>query len=524
MKSILKNSFFQLLVAYVVLVAIMYFGFISKFSIQMQIFAVVLAVLGISIISQSASNTFSKKVQLTLFILAIILIITVRVIPYIGNNIPLGYDAGIYKYAIEHGLERKDTWIVTGPTMEPAFLYLMEVFKIFFNTDFILKWLFILCTVLLGIALYWCTSTYFGNKSGIFAMLFYAVSVTQFLTFTYLYYRNVIGIALMLCSITFLRKYELDHGKKYWYLFIALAGLIGTIHRPTFYIFGLSYFLYAFIAPIKKGYDKRKLLRYVVGGIIILAISLLFYIGRFWPAITNLVKPVIGSFVETGESPGTFISFFQYQFITLAYLSFALLGLFFLINQKKFNFIVLWALVNASIVYFQLFFFNRFIINLDSVVIMLAGLGAVLIIQKKHLIGISTITLLIVASGFMLLQESVRTQPSILQEDLNLITQLGELTENNAYIIVLSKEYSPWVLAYSNRTIIAPGLFDENKWNLSQWNTFWYTNNENETKELMNNYDLSRPIYLYTGTKGFNKSCFILFLSETGGNAYKYAC
>ena len=524
-KKTLANSFIQLCVIYSVLIAVMYFGVISRYALHFQIFALIIAVLGIFAISQYEEIKVSKKLYYALFALAILTIIALRVIPYLNSNIPLGYDAGIYQYAIEHGLARNDAWIVTGPTMEPAFLYLMEPLKLFFSADFIIKWIFILSIVILGLALYWCTKLYFGKTPALISLLFYSVSVTQFLTFTFMYFRNVLGLALMLFSICFLKRYQLINRKKYLYLFIIFGGILGAVHRPTFYILGLSYFFYTFAVGWREKYDFKKYFTYVLYGIIILLIAVSFYIGRFWPAISTVIEPVASSFVDTGESPGTFISFKQYQFLTLAYFTFALIGIFSLLKKRKFNFLVIWALINASIVYFQLFFFNRFIIHLDIILLMFVGLGFSLLIQEKKWLGVGVLALLFISSAYIITKESLSAKNQIItEEDLSVIKELSITTEQNSMIISFSKEYSPWILAYSNRTIIAPGLFDENKWNESEWNTFWYGADEQKTIELMNQYNTTRPIYIYTGTKSFNNACFNKFLGKNGRNVYEYVC
>ncbi|MBS3084069.1 glycosyltransferase family 39 protein [Candidatus Pacearchaeota archaeon] len=524
-KKILTNSFLQLCVIYSVLIAVMYFGVISRYALHFQIFALIIALLGIFAISEYKEKEISKKVHYILFVLAILIIIILRVIPYLNSNIPLGYDAGIYKYALEYGLERNDSWIVTGPTMEPAFLYLMEPLKLFFNADFIIKWIFILSIVVLGLALYWCTKLYLGKTPALISLLFYSVSVTQFLTFTFMYFRNVLGLALMLFSIGFLKRYQTTNKRKHLYLFIIFGGILGAVHRPTFYLFGLSYFFYTFGPGWRKRYDFKKYFAYVLYGIIILLIAVSFYIGRFWPAITTIIEPVASSFVDAGESPGTFISFKQYQFLTLAYFTFALIGIFSLLKKRKFDFLVIWALINASIVYFQLFFFNRFIIHLDIILLMFVGLGFSLVIQEKKWVGVGILSLLFISSSYIITKESIGAKNQIITEDdLYLIRELSALTEHNSMIMSFSKEYSPWILAYSNRTIIAPGLFDENKWNEAEWNIFWRGADSEKTIELMSRYDTNRPIYLYTGTKSFNNTCFNQFLEENGRNVYEYNC
>ena len=156
---------------------------------------------------------------------------------------------------------------------------------------------------------------------------------------------------------------------------------------------------------------------------------------------------------------------------------------------------------------------------------MFVGLGFSLLIQEKKWLGVGVLALLFISSAYIITKESLSAKNQIItEEDLSVIKELSITTEQNSMIISFSKEYSPWILAYSNRTIIAPGLFDENKWNESEWNTFWYGADEQKTIELMNQYNTTRPIYIYTGTKSFNNACFNKFLGKNGRNVYEYVC
>ncbi len=521
-KEIVKNTFYQLIAVYALFVFLISIGIFHKFSLQFHIFAFILALFGTAILPESIKeDKISKKWHYFILAGVLLLVVLFRMIPYINNYVPLGYDPGIYKYGIEFGLNNLDEWILGGG-MEPGFLYLMEIFKTFLSTQSILTWLFILFNVLLGFSIYLFTREFINKKAAIFSVLVYALSIVQFKTFWYLYYKNVIGLSLMLFSMYFLLRYEKLEKKIYLFLFILLGGLVLAVHRPTFYIFGISYFIYALISPYKKGYDYKKLKINVLSGIAIIFIGILFYFGKFSPAITSIMPSVAEGFISPGESPGTFISFFTYQFSTLFYIPIALLGLFYYVKKKEFNMVVIWAIINLSIVYFQFFFFNRFIIHLDIALIILSGAGFAILIQEKKKLSVFILIALFISGGIVAYNESKNSKPLISEDTLTLIEKIPEITEPNAKIISISSEYSPWVKGYSYRETIAPGLFDENKWNEEEWNKFWSTENEEETKSLMSVY--SRPIYLFAGTKSFNNSCFSVYLENNGGKIYKYDC
>ena len=176
MKSTLQTSFYQILIVYSLLILAIAFGLFSKYSLQFHIFAILLGVFGIFVLNDIKNNTnietnqskLNKKLFYILFASAIILIFVLRLVPYLKNSIPLGYDTGLYKYGIEFGLQNLDKWILQGG-MEPGFLYLMYFFKLFLSSQFILTYLLIAFCVVLGLGVYfvvkelcciWCVINY----------------------------------------------------------------------------------------------------------------------------------------------------------------------------------------------------------------------------------------------------------------------------------------------------------------------------------------------------------------------------
>jgi hypothetical protein len=510
MKNIIKNSFYQLFAVYALLVLLLSLNLFWKYTLHFEIFAVILAVLGITTLSMAKEKEIrmNKKLHYALFGLALILILVFRFIPYMDQSIPLGYDAGIYKYGIEQfkaqglGVEN---WVKGAIT--PGFLYLTYFLSSIFLVKSLLTDLFILVCLILGVSIYFFAKEYFNKETALIALLLYAVSIIQFKVFTFMYYKNILALIALLWALYFLRK-----DKRIW--FIVFGALIGLFHRPTFFIFGLAYIFFSI-----KGYKKWRI--HLVNGLAILALTAIGYIGFFEQAIFPLINPVLNSFIETGTAPGTFISFFQYQFSTLTYLPFAILGFFALAKNKKFNMLFFWALVTALIVYFQFFFFNRFIIHLDLALIVLAASGFYAIIQNKKKFGVVLLVVLLFSAGFVTFNEARNTTQGITQEQLVLIGELNNV-EAGAYVMSVSSEYSPYVLGWGGRRTIAPGLFEENKWDEAGWQKFWITKDKRETIELMSIYE--KPLYLFVGDKPFNNNCFEEYMIKGQNKLLRYAC
>ena len=99
-------------VLYLILILLSFFSVLPSSVLIYSIAAVVIAILFL-IAREEREIKLSKK----FLILAFLLILATRIIPYLSNQIPLGYDAGIYKYGIEHSLTEE--W--TKSTFTPIF-------------------------------------------------------------------------------------------------------------------------------------------------------------------------------------------------------------------------------------------------------------------------------------------------------------------------------------------------------------------------------------------------------------------
>jgi hypothetical protein len=522
-KQIIGDSFYQLIFVYTILIFLLSLNFFWKYTFHFEIFALILGAFGYFIInkkkdSEKEEKVSNKKLHYFILGLAIILILLFRIIPYIGNPTALGYDSGIYKYGIESFNANGfgvDAWVLGSLT--PGFLYLMKALGSIFSVPSILTWIFILFNLLLGFSIYSFCKEYFNKRVALISLLVYAVSVIQFKVFTYMYYKNIIALSLMLWSLYFLKR----EGKYSRVLFIIFGALTGAMHRPTFFIFGLSYL--AFTIWHHKQWKTN-----LVNGLSIIGLTSIFYIGFFKSSILPLISPVAQSFVSPGTSPGTFINFFTYQFSTLIYLPFALIGFVYLLKTKKFNMIFFWTIITAMIVYFQFFFFNRFIIHLDIALIILSGVGFSLVIEKKRKFGISLLILMLFSAGFVTFNEAKNTTPLIDDIELQEIEGLQNIPEN-AFVMATSSIYSPYVLGYSGRKTIAPGLFDYNQHNEQEWINFWTSQDLSEIKGFLDTYE--KPLYVHIGKKQrnnlaqFNESdCFEIFSQNDNNFVYEYVC
>jgi hypothetical protein len=243
-------------------------------------------------------------------------------------------------------------------------------------------------------------------------------------------------------------------------------------------------------------------------------------------ALTNIQTDQVAS------GGGTFFDMGTYEWVALAYLPFGLMGMIYITLQKRWNTLFFGFLINAAIVLLQLFFFKRFIISLDLLLIILAGAGLSYGFLKSeggaHIhIGTLTVLLLCISCGILVSQQAMNVRPLIDDDQLDAVVWLSGNTEPDAYILATSQD-APWVLGWSNRRVIAPGLFQWSVHNKAEWLEFLGTADPHVAKEFLASYNDS-SIYIYhSGNRGnriplgkFGDPAFEE-LHRGGAHIYKY--
>jgi len=146
------------------------------------------------------------------------------------------------------------------------------------------------------------------------------------------------------------------------------------------------------------------------------------------------------------------------------------------------------------------------------------------LIENKKNLGYFILIIMLISSIFLIYDKSINTKSLINDNELDVITKFQN-TEENAFVMTTSSLYSPWLIGYSNRKTIAPGLFDYNLHNREQWDNFWKTTDINYIKEFMNAY--KKPLYIFIGEKQVDnlksyQDCFITYYQNADNKIYQY--
>lgn len=492
--KILELSWFELVAVFLILALLKALN-ILDLPISYPLFICILPLLAIPFLLRF-KPVEEKQLRAVLIILLVVLIfaLTIRLLPFTRSSIPLGYDPGFYKYTMElynNALPQIPeaelvTWV--KQMNEQGLFVLSDATYIIAGTNAVdhINYLFPFLGALLVFPIFVVTKNLFGQRAGLIASVLYAISYTQYSTFSMSYFKNVLGLLFLLFAIYALEK------KRFWLMALMFAGL-GMFHHPEFLLFALVLIPYFIL------HRKREIIFAVLGAAVFI---IPFWLPR-WEINIEVLSRTLGTAltnIQTGEGlgGGTFFGLDTYTVVSLAYLPFALMEAIYLMIRKNWNSVLFYFFISLIIVIFQLFFFKRFIIALDIAVVILAAAGInYTLLHRKGLwkiTGIAAGILILISTILPTINMVKDVRPLINEKQLEAIEWIKETTEDNAYVLATSND-APWVLGWSGRRVIAPGLFEWSVHNKDEWFSFFGTQSHEAAKAFLAVYD--DPIYIY---------------------------
>jgi len=442
----------------------------------------------------------SGKIFAILIALAFAALALSRIFAVLSSGVPIGYDFGLYKHAFElHASQFPNIYSSAIPqwyvAWTPIGMYLVADLISLTGlkpADYMTP-LIIILELLAAVAVYFCAKEYFGKKAAVFSLLFFCLSMVQFKVFEYFYLKNILGILLLFAALCFMKKRQAIP-------LVISAGLLAGIHRPTFLVFAACFAAYFFI-------NAKDWKRNLLAGAGMLAFVLLFYWNSFQSSIIDMIFSGI-------SVSGNFLDFTAFLSLSVWYWPFAVIALAMLFWKRQSLEIAVPAVILLIITLFQIIFYNRFLIHLDLLFILIAGIGFSAFLAS---IGSKELRFLFFAFVALSAAFAVFTVPvweleTISRPELDFITHIKDITEPDASILVTAPEYSTWVLGFSGRNAICPGFSDQDKWSEAQWQEFWDTESPQEAIKMLSVY--KKPLYIFTGDKTviegskFNDPCF----------------
>lgn len=446
-----------------------------------------------------------------------------RVASYFRTSVPLGYDAGLYLNLFKEydklpifAFTHLSTELLAG--FPPVVPIIGRIISILIEPEFFLVPLIVIFSIILFFSVYLISKRLWDKHTALWSTFIFSISALQFREYWYYYAKQITASSFLLFTVYLILS------SSYWA--IPFAVLTAYTHEPTFIIL-LGTLIAGFI--IEK--SKRKY--YATVGLATLAIASFYYFPIFDISIKRLINPIIRSFIPPVvggvmfTQSGTFYDLLPAFILSLPYLPFAIIGLFYNLTKKR-NAPIVGALISSlTISIFGLFMSRRFIVFADLFIILFSGYGIVFAIEKfKKKVWLKPLlfTYVIILLSFIGIYVGKTGKPLIFIDELNEIKMLKE-TEVNSYVLVTDQLYMPYAYGWSERRVIAPG-WGENDiyWSTGEWNEFWSSGSVEKEIELL--LKLPRPLYIYAGDKGsqtnlkFEGECF----QRVNWRTYKFIC
>lgn len=496
MREILASSYAHLALLYVLVVLLLQANWLISSDLNLLLFAVVLGALGLALKGKRKQLGLPSWLVFVAFGVAVLL----RAIPYFFTSVPLGYDPGLHVYAAESPFGGE--WLKGAYPL--PFVLFSWASNLLFGSDFHVTWLFVFLSAATVFAVYFALNRLFDRDTAVVGALLFLVSIAQYQTFWYNYYKNVFGIISLLVALVYLPTM----GRLNWQL-ILFGTLVAISHNAALFIFGLSYIAYIIVHGRNWTYLRASLLNGA-------AIVILFFLLNF-DRVREYILPQLywsARGVIEGGGAGTFFDASAYLLYMLPFIPFAISGL--LVNWRKYE-LSIPALISLLVVVFGLFFHNRFIIYLDVFVILFGAVGVVSLIRARPRYGTAVVAVLFVASLTVTALHAYDSAPLISDEEFARIQTFDSILPADATLVSTDKYYSPWLKGYVHRDLIAPGLFEPGKTE-EEWISFV----SGDRTTFLN--DKPRPLYVFVGEEqpqyDFSDSCFEA--RDTG--LYEYVC
>ena len=430
-------------------------------------------------------NISAEKRQPYLVVLIFILYLLLHLWPILRfGYTAFGYDTGIYRHYITGYFERLGDTAITpfgfANFSNPLMLLGDSVDTIMF------VW-YLLIAVGMFWAFYLVAREFFNKQTAVFAVFLFTISATQFAFYWWYYYRNYLALFLLLITLLLVKK-------KSWLAIFTLIG-IGIIHPLTLAPLGIALLVYAIIDSSSR--------KFVLSSGIIAAV-LLFLIN--WQELALYLDQLDGSlglaknFVAAGrpEFTGSFITPIIFVSAILIYLPYGILGLW--QNFRKQILLTSFFGANLFLILIGFAFYRRFLVFLDLMLIIFAASYFTSAVQSvwtqkwgKQVVAIFVVVLLAIQVWLVVIR-----QPLISDSDFTAIRGVDNLA--GEYVLAIDSTYAPWLYGFTNKKIIAPGMFEYDLWDREGWGRFWFTKNNQERVELLEQYG-GRPIYIFIGER-----------------------
>lgn len=419
------------------------------------------------------SKFYSKQTHNSLLIFCLTGLIISRLLPLFRAPISAyGYDYGFYLDTLKH--IQHIPWsniftTLTGGFSNPLF-FLFHTNHLPAELTLSLSYLFF--SLLTGLTFY--LFFYPHNKTaGLFALLLFSLSLVQMESYIMFLYKNAFALPWLILGLKFLNE-------KQWKLFSFFTLLILLSHRTTAII-------YAFTIAGYCVYSLIHIKRYKTLGVLLIGSGLLLttYYLRFGLPIA-LVDLLHHN--NTNIRSGLFFGTDHMLIYIWPYLPLAIAGIIKSIKNKTNSLLLIFTTLCLIWIIFYLPFYRRIWIYFDIGLIIFSAYFLSTVNWQKHYFKIA-LTIIFLFFCLRFGEFTWAKNPLISRQE---IQELKTFNALNGFILAVSANDAPWLLAFTNGFRLgAPGLL-EDPHTYEEWQSFWQGHNQ---RHFISYYP--RPLYIY---------------------------
>lgn len=422
--------------------------------------------------------------------------------PFFHFNLPLGYDAGIYRYLFLRSMEALPPF--TFPDLPPwarehppgLFFFSSLLLRLGFFVDWLIGWLWNLFPVLLSLCSSVVVAKRWGREVGVVMLLLFSLAPAFYDGFAAMYWKTFVSLFWMVLSLFFFER-------KQWVFGVVFGLLVLLTHHQTGLLLGLvlgSWFLLLFFSSWVQGnfhITKFFLFLLITTGSIILVFFL------YGEGFHDIVQRILPLFLQGWHAPpGNFPPPEFYLTHAWPLLLLGLIGFFWSLREERWTPWQLAVLWSAFFIVFRLMFYRRFFLHFEFFLLPFAARGVVILWRRwgSVLVRGSIVVLLVVQAVFTVRVMSLRF-PAISSDVFFVVTGASEHVPDDALVLALEPTTAPFLRGWLARQRVGgPGLFDS-LWYEKEWERFLLGTSE-ERKELL--ATLHGPVFLFASPEFFS--------------------
>ncbi len=360
------------------------------------------------------------RLNASAFLLIIVFSVILRCLPYIVNDykFEVGFDTGLYEYilgkytssviypnlpATPHHASYE---VIQYKFMEPGFFIISSFTVRFMNlsiSEVFRWWLPSITSIIFLFIIYVAAKTITDDKKvPIISCFLYAVSYVQYNAIDESYYKQIFANMILFVSLIQIDRFYKSGNNKYLYIVTILGASLVSFSRPILLLFALVYMIYLVESLVKKRYRRtRSLLLSIVAMMLISSVVWIPTYGLEMTILTDVMQKSFQSGTPGGAVPHRLRDsesiLWAYFVDSPLVVIFGVIGLLVLHSRKRWlsfsvTFYILLFLMAAKLV-----FYNRFILNLDLIVIIFSAYGIVWMAEqlRNNILKTLLITLII---------------------------------------------------------------------------------------------------------------------------------